>query len=305
MKKLVVIACAIVFCFARPASASEACDCAGNGLLASYNNTDTTQAVYGYNSITNGVGVLGNAAGGGQSIGVIGSGALYGVKGTSGGGEGVFGYSTSNNGVQGESASGGASGGFFDNTSSTGGWGVYAHVVSTGTGSAVGGDTNNSTTAWAGNFNGRVYINTGALIGGSCYGNCSSDERLKRNIASIGPVLDKLLAVRPVLYEWNDVDAQQGRTAGPHVGTVAQEIERVFPDWVKTDTAGFKTVNYGDLPILMLRALQEEHADNEVLRKRVSVLEAARSRPLVGAYGMGLGLFGVVGVGLIFTRRKK
>ena len=49
---------------------------------------------------------------------------------------------------------------------------------------------------------------------------------------------------------------------------------------VSTDEAGYKRVNYGELPYLMLQAIRELKAENDELRERIQRLEkAAASNP--------------------------
>jgi Chaperone of endosialidase len=61
-----------------------------------------------------------------------------------------------------------------------------------------------------------------------------SDARLKKNIQPLTGAIDQLLQLRGVTYEWKELD-NHGKTAGTKRGFIAQEMERVFPDWVQTD----------------------------------------------------------------------
>jgi hypothetical protein len=47
---------------------------------------------------------------------------------------------------------------------------------------------------------------------------------------------------------------------------MAQEIEKVFPAMVSVDEGGFKRVNYGELPYLILHAIRDLKAENDSLR---------------------------------------
>lgn len=61
----------------------------------------------------------------------------------------------------------------------------------------------------------------------------------------------------------------------------------MFPDMVSTDEAGYKRVNYGELPYLMLQAIRELQrqleADNDSLRERIQRLEGRRDPNTVTA----------------------
>ena len=80
--------------------------------------------------------------------------------------------------------------------------------------------------------------NMGA-IGGNGTGNvafvATSDERLKENIQPITGSLDKVLALNPVSFDWKE--------NGEHreAGFVAQEVEKVLPEYVNTEDDEMKT----------------------------------------------------------------
>ena|SRR5215469_752978 len=64
------------------------------------------------------------------------------------------------------------------------------------------------------------------------------------------------MPVRPVTYNWRTEEFPQRRFPSDRaIGLIAQEVEKVFPDMVSTDEAGYKNVNYGELPYLMLQAI--------------------------------------------------
>jgi hypothetical protein len=116
-----------------------------------------------------------------------------------------------------------------------------------------------------------------------------SDERLKHGVAALaaGTSLDKLLALRGVSFEYND-DAVKSRnlSAGRRVGFIAQDVERVFPDWVASDADGFKYVTEQGTMALVVEALRDLRAEkdaqidelrtqNQDLRSRLDALQAA------------------------------
>lgn len=78
----------------------------------------------------------------------------------------------------------------------------------------------------------------------------NSDVRLKRNIKPLTPVLDKVKQLKPRSFDWIANDKAD-------VGLIAQEVEMVFPELVRTDDNGFKTINYSKLTVFLLKALQE------------------------------------------------
>jgi hypothetical protein len=103
--------------------------------------------------------------------------------------------------------------------------------------------------------------------GNAIAGTCSSDVRLKQNIEPLSPVLDQLIQLQPVSYEWK-ADEYPEYHFGPErtTGLIAQEVEKIFPGMVATDERGYKAVNYSQLPLLLLQALRELKAENNNLR---------------------------------------
>lgn len=120
-----------------------------------------------------------------------------------------------------------------------------------------------------------------------------SDERLKQAIRPLGAgILDRLLSLRGVTYEYRS-DAPNGYyTRGTHTGFVAQQVERVFPEWVSTDDAGYRLVGpqgFEALAVEALRELREEsraqiaqrdatiaslQASNDTLSRRLDAMES-------------------------------
>jgi trimeric autotransporter adhesin len=83
---------------------------------------------------------------------------------------------------------------------------------------------------------------------------CTSDETLKKNIAGLNDsILEKVLHLRPVSY--NMTVETEGTPS--HIGFLAQELELIFPDLVRTDRDGFKSVSYAGLTPYIIKAVQE------------------------------------------------
>jgi hypothetical protein len=62
---------------------------------------------------------------------------------------------------------------------------------------------------------------------------CSSDRRLKKNIATIPNALEKIQKLDGVSFEWKE-DSSSGR----HIGFIAQELEKVFPERLRHEIGG-------------------------------------------------------------------
>jgi hypothetical protein len=84
----------------------------------------------------------------------------------------------------------------------------------------------------------------------------ASDERLKKNVRPLAGALEKLLALHGVNFEYID-PARIHELAGERMGLLAQEVERVFPDWVESGADGYKRVTVRGLEALVVEALRE------------------------------------------------
>ena len=92
-----------------------------------------------------------------------------------------------------------------------------------------------------------------------CYGNVTaySDERLKDDIETIDGALDKVCAMRGVMFT---------REGNPGTGVIAQEVERIMPEVVEDADGGYKTVAYGNLVGVLIEAIKELKAEIEELK---------------------------------------
>lgn len=90
----------------------------------------------------------------------------------------------------------------------------------------------------------------------------NSDIRLKKNISTIDGVLSKISKLRGVTYNW----ISDAKDTTQQIGFVAQEIEKVFPQLVKTDDEGFKSVAYSNMVPVLLQAIKEQQIKIEELK---------------------------------------
>ncbi|MFO0832445.1 MAG: tail fiber domain-containing protein [Phycisphaerales bacterium] len=152
---------------------------------------------------------------------------------------------------------------------------------------------NGQTTMSNNGFAGHVLVvqGTAAKPGGGSW-STTSDVRLKHGIRPLSGTLDTLLSLRGYSYEYNEDEVKAGRVLpGRQVGLLAQEVQRVFPDWVTAREDGYLTVTERSTTALMVEALrdlrrekdeglarlQEElsalREENRALRDRVEALE--------------------------------
>jgi len=76
-----------------------------------------------------------------------------------------------------------------------------------------------------------------------------SDRRFKKDIQPIRGALNDMLRLQGVNFEWID-PAGQGNLTGEQMGMIAQDVEKVFPDWVSTMPDQYKDLTpYGFFPL--------------------------------------------------------
>lgn len=97
----------------------------------------------------------------------------------------------------------------------------------------------------------------------------NSDARLKTEVKEISYANDALAKVRPVTYYWNVEGKKKGGSNQLQYGVLAQELEKVFPDMVNTDAKGYKSVNYIELIPVLIKALQEQQKEIEILKQKL------------------------------------
>jgi hypothetical protein len=100
----------------------------------------------------------------------------------------------------------------------------------------------------------------------------SSDARLKRNVEDLEGALATLLSLRGVSFEYID-PAAIGELEGRRIGFLAQEVERVLPDWVDEKDNGTKYLTIRGFEALAVEALRELELRNQELARRGVELE--------------------------------
>jgi hypothetical protein len=101
-----------------------------------------------------------------------------------------------------------------------------------------------------------------------------SDIRLKKNIEPLRGALNRLLELRPVTFEYKDPQSIH-EAPGVQIGMIAQEVEKVFPDWVDTAHNGMKRLSIHGFEALTVQALRELRAEKDA---KIAELEAANDR---------------------------
>jgi hypothetical protein len=121
-----------------------------------------------------------------------------------------------------------------------------------------------------GGSTGFINPNGGGVYQGNNSANWSttSDQRLKKNIVNNDVGLEKLTQIQVRNFEYRTkeevTELPQNQTiqkSGIQLGVIAQELQAVLPDCVKTESTGVMSVNSDNLTWYMINAIKELKAE--------------------------------------------
>jgi len=118
----------------------------------------------------------------------------------------------------------------------------------------------------------KFQVNGSALAVGSW---TTSDIRWKKDIAPLQNSLDKIMALQGVNYYWDTKDyPKMGFTDDKQIGFIAQDVKKVVPELVMTDSNGYESVDYGKVTPVIVEAIKEQQAQIETLKTDNQNLQA-------------------------------
>ena len=102
----------------------------------------------------------------------------------------------------------------------------------------------------------------------------ASDERYKKNVMPINNSLQKIQQLNGVTYEFRKEEfPEKNFDYGKQIGLIAQDVEKVLPELVKTDSEGYKSVAYQNMVAVLVEAVKEQQEVINELKKEVSELK--------------------------------
>lgn len=111
----------------------------------------------------------------------------------------------------------------------------------------------------------------------------NSDIRMKDEVADLGPVLDRVVQLRPTSYRFLNASEDRPKT----LGFIAQEVAELFPDLV-VEKRGYLSLNYNEFAVLAIAAVRELAAQVVALQEAVNgLLPAGAERLAVGTVPAG------------------
>jgi hypothetical protein len=101
-----------------------------------------------------------------------------------------------------------------------------------------------------------------------------SDIRWKKNINNLDVVIDNICKLNGVSFEWRkDEFPENNFDSDKHIGLIAQDVEKIFPDLVKTDNNGYKAVSYDRLSVILLEGLKDQQKQIKSQQEQIDRLE--------------------------------
>ena len=108
----------------------------------------------------------------------------------------------------------------------------------------------NSDDVGIGEINPQYKLDVSGTIRGS---NVSpSDARLKKDVMTLDNALDLITKLRGVKFRWKEESSGDGI----HLGVIAQEVEKIFPEIVSTDSEGYRSIAYEKLVAPLIEAVK-------------------------------------------------
>ena len=128
---------------------------------------------------------------------------------------------------------------------------------------------------------GDLYITGEGRFNADVIAYYSSDRRFKDNIFTIESPIDKIKKISGVEFDWNEKgpawtrSKEFGNTSGSlhDIGVVAQEIQEILPEAVRTREDGYLAVDYEKIIPLLIEGIKEQQTTIENLQSRIKKLE--------------------------------
>ena len=111
-----------------------------------------------------------------------------------------------------------------------------------------------------GDFNGRTIQINGSL--NIADASAASDISFKRDIKPLEGSLEKVTSLKGVSFAWRtDQYPEKGFRDGRQIGLIAQDVEKVLPELVKTDKDGKKSLSYDKLTAVLVEAVKAQQKE--------------------------------------------
>jgi hypothetical protein len=129
----------------------------------------------------------------------------------------------------------------------------------------------------------RECFNTDFTCGGGIFvGPCStySDVTLKHGIETLKNVLDSIMKIEAVEYDWNEnlnptlLDYFKKQQKLHTIGLIAQNVRLYFPEAVRMGGDGYYSIDYHKLNAVLVEGIKEQQIFIEDIDKQLEYIES-------------------------------
>jgi len=124
-------------------------------------------------------------------------------------------------------------------------------------------------------------VNQDGVICATNFSQCS-DSRYKQTVSPLKNALCTVNQLNGVTYYWDRKRWPNRFSEDKQIGFIAQEVEKIFPELVHTDSQGYKSVSYAKVTPILVEAIKEQQKEIKKLKtllentlQRIVVLEKA------------------------------
>ena len=97
----------------------------------------------------------------------------------------------------------------------------------------------------------------------------TSDIRLKENITPITNALEKVKSLTGVMFDWKEETKSVHGYEGHDVGIIAQDVQAVLPEAVRTNETGYLSVRYEKMIALLIEGMKEQQLQIDELKSKL------------------------------------
>lgn len=102
----------------------------------------------------------------------------------------------------------------------------------------------------------------------------TSDKQFKDNVLAIEDPIERIKQIGGYTFTWNDSTPILKNRGTQDIGVIAQEIEKVLPEVVRTNTVeNVKQVRYEKIVPLLIEGIKEQQNQIEILTEKIKKLE--------------------------------
>jgi hypothetical protein len=105
-----------------------------------------------------------------------------------------------------------------------------------------------------------------------------SDERLKNIKGNFNSGLNAVMQLQPLRYEYKRDNVLGLKSEGEHIGFGAQALQKVIPEAVTKNSAGYLMVNNDPILWTMLNAIKEQQKEIATLKVQIRKLQGSAHR---------------------------